>query len=376
MNLKFCYNRTFPGFRKYEENKRFGSYSKSFRPDYTLSIWPNELTEVKAEESESIVHIHFDAKYKVDYSFFNEEKPPNEISSNTEKPNKHNEEDFQIKEEMKISEIIQAIKNDERRGVYKNIDLYKMHAYKDAIRRSGGAYILYPGTLNDDEPFRGFHEIIPGVGAFSIRPNNEGEASENIKQFIDKVIDNLEDVLSQRERMARSAKKVYAETYKMQDLQIDILLRQLGSADNPDETYVLIGYCKNDKHKKWISDDPQNMRYNIRFGDGYEVNGKMAAARYLLLYSDKDFLHQEIYKIRQDSAKIFTKDEIKNLNYNNPSHSLYFVFELIEKIDLDAAYHFDTQSLDLKNKLKELKSNYRPFTLNLLELAKLRKLNN
>ena len=44
-----------------------------------------------------------------------------------------------------------------------------MHAYKDAIRRTGGAYILYPGTDNQN-PLKGFHEIIPGLGAFAIRP--------------------------------------------------------------------------------------------------------------------------------------------------------------------------------------------------------------
>ena len=40
-----------------------------------------------------------------------------------------------------------------------------MHAYKDAIRRTGGAYILYPG---ESEEWRkiGFHEVIPGLGAF------------------------------------------------------------------------------------------------------------------------------------------------------------------------------------------------------------------
>jgi predicted component of viral defense system (DUF524 family) len=351
LTIKFYYNRSFPGNRKYSENKGFGSYSKSFRPDYTLSIWPSELKQEDAEEKESIVHIHFDAKYKVDYSFFKEDKP---------------------KDEHEASEIIEIIEKEERQGIYKNVDLYKMHAYKDAIRRSGGAYILYPGTSNEEPPYRGFHEIIPGVGAFSVRPNNEGEASENIKQFIDKVIGNLEDVLSQRERMARSTKKVYAKTYNSKDLKLDNLLRQLGTTEIPDETHVLVGYCKDEKHRKWISGDSNNMRYNIRFGNGYELDGKMAAAQYLILYSGKDFLHHEIYRIKTDSAKIYTKVELKKLKYEDASHSMYFVFELIEKIDLDASYQFDKDSTLLSNKLTELKSKYRPFTLNLMELSNIR----
>jgi predicted component of viral defense system (DUF524 family) len=351
LNIKFYYNRSFPGNRIYAENKGFGSYSKSFRPDYTLSIWPSELKDTEAEEKESIVHIHFDAKYKVDYSFFKEDKP---------------------KDEDEASAIVQVVEKEERQGIYKNVDLYKMHAYKDAIRRSGGAYILYPGTLNENPPYRGFHEIIPGVGAFSVRPNNEGEASENIKLFIDKVIENLEDVLSQRERMARSAKKVYTETYNAVDPKLDSLIRQLDSVEIPDETHVLVGYCKDEKHRKWISGDPANMRYNIRYADGYEVNGKMAAARFLILHTGKDFKHQEIYKIKPDSAKIFTKDEMIKLGYKGASHPLYFVFELAEKIALDATYRFDEQSSILSKKLAELKSYYRPFTLNLMELSKIR----
>jgi hypothetical protein len=306
----------------------------------------------------------------VDYSFFKEDKT-NELATL-----KKEELDKLIEEDKQLIEEIETIEKEERRGIYKNVDLYKMHTYKDAIRRSGGAYVLYPGISNEDEPFRGFHEIIPGVGAFSLRPNNEGESSDNIKQFIDKVIDNLEDVLSQRERMARSAHKVYANTYKSQDPEVDTLLRQLNSTEIPDETQVLVGYCKGEKHRNWISGDTKNMRYNIRYGNGYDVNGKMASAQYLVLYSDKDFLHQEIFRVKPDSARIYTKDEMKDLQYKNPSHPLYLVFELAEKIELDDTYHFDKHSPNLSNKLAELGSNYRPFTMNLLELAEIRKLIN
>jgi hypothetical protein len=63
---------------------------------------------------------------------------------------------------------------------------------------------------------------------------------------------------------------------------------------------------------------------------------------------------------------------MKKINYDDASHSLYFVFELAEKIKLDATYRFDKQSAILTGKLAELKSNYRPFTLNLMELSTIR----
>jgi len=98
----------------------------------------------------------------------------------------------------------------------------------------------------------------------------------------------------------------------------------------------------------------------------------LAAAQYLILYSGKDFLHQEIYRIKPASAKIISKEDMKKLNYDDANHSLYFVFELAEKINLDATYRFDKQSAILKGKLADLKSNFRPFTLNLMELSKIR----
>jgi predicted component of viral defense system (DUF524 family) len=97
------------------------------------------MKEKDAEKLEQIVHIHFDAKYKVNQFLVN-------IESETE--------DLDLEKE------------EERKGNYKNADLLKMHAYKDAIRRTGGAYILYPGT--EQKAFRGFHEIIPGLGALPL----------------------------------------------------------------------------------------------------------------------------------------------------------------------------------------------------------------
>jgi hypothetical protein len=78
------------------------------RPDYTLSIWPDGITPVKAEQEELIVHIHFDAKYKIE----------NIIESLGDVSNLDEE------------------KSEQSKGTYKRADLLKMHSYKDAIRRT------------------------------------------------------------------------------------------------------------------------------------------------------------------------------------------------------------------------------------------------
>lgn len=351
LTIKFYYNRSFPGNRKFSENKGFGSYSKSFRPDYTLSIWPCAFKQEEAEEKESIVHIHFDAKYKVDYSFFKEDKPQNDDE---------------------VSEIIEIIEKEERQGIYKNVDLYKMHAYKDAIRRSGGAYILYPGTSNEDPPFRGFHEIIPGVGAFSVRPNNETEASKNIKKFIDQVIDNLEDVLSQREQVAQQTKVIYADKpLVIQDSKLDQLCRELNVESNFIDTKVLVGYYKNDRHLSWIQN---SQYYNIRHGENYEVTAEMLSAKYLVLYGNKKFEHTYIFELDLSKSKLMRDQELLGLSHpypSKPSQSYYFVYKLNRKIDLDPFY-FDEHSHIIKSKLDKSKFSFLPFTISLSELAQIR----
>jgi predicted component of viral defense system (DUF524 family) len=374
--IKFYYNRSFPGGRVFAKNKGAGSYSKSLRPDYTLSIWPVEiggkpLDQKNAEETESIVHIHFDAKYKVESSFFQEEESIVDHQSMDSNGQSETELDESI-----ASAAVAKREKEEKKGNYKNVDLYKMHAYKDAIRRSGGAYILYPGTGDATTAFQGYHEIIPSVGAFALRPNNQGTASENIKRFIAKVIENLEDVLSQRECMSKSANKVYGLIYNTLDTTIDTLLREIGAQDNPHETYVLIGYCKNNQHKQWIegSNSVNKMLYNIRFGNGYDVDGKMAAAKFLILYSNRDFEHRQIYRIRSGTAKIVTKAQLETTGYGETQHEAYFLYEIEEIIELDA-YVFDRDAAILNEKLNKLQSSYRPFTLSLMELASIRKAN-
>ena len=118
-HIKFSYNRTYNANQEYPSG---GSWSKSMRPDYTLSLWPSEFSEKDAEDQELILHLHFDAKYKVRWI------------TDIFGPENQSEEDLD-------KEILE-----QDNGVYVRADLLKMHAYKDAVRRTAGAYVLYPGN--------------------------------------------------------------------------------------------------------------------------------------------------------------------------------------------------------------------------------------
>ncbi len=73
-----------------------------------------------------------------------------------------------------------------------------MHAYKDAIRRTAGAYVLYPG--DSDYRRSGFHELIPGLGAFRIKPSGNDDGSKELKKFLNDVLDHFLNRASQMEK--------------------------------------------------------------------------------------------------------------------------------------------------------------------------------
>jgi predicted component of viral defense system (DUF524 family) len=365
LKIKFYYNRSFPGWKKYELNKKAGSYTNPFRPDYTLSVWPKEISEDDAEEQEKIVHIHFDAKYKI------ENLSPYVSNSNEEKTEEQIEEEA-VKE-------IEIIEKEERKGTFKNVDLYKMHAYKDAIRRTGGAYILYPGQSPTQNKFKGFHEIIPGVGAFALKPSNEENSIKNIGDFIDEIIANLEDVLSQRERLSKKQQVIFKDKpeYKV-DVELDNIARKIGISEDLDETYVLIGYCKNKKQFDWISSIA--MKYNIRFGKDYLIDGKMVMAKYLVLYEkvgdEINFINNVLFELNPDETKLISDEDLLKLNYpTKPSSNQYLLFSIKNQIILENSnfkFDFHDGVKELRNKLLSNSKREFPFAISLIDLLKIR----
>src|SRR5207237_3509490 len=93
-----------------------------------------------------------------------------------------------------------ALEDEEQEGlgVSRRDDLLKMHAYRDAIRRSAGAYVLFPGT-STPRSFREYLELIPGLGAFPLRPGDDsGRAA--LRRFIDDVLLHAADQATAEER--------------------------------------------------------------------------------------------------------------------------------------------------------------------------------
>jgi len=293
LHIKFSYNRTFDGGVKYnQKNKKdtfSGSWTKPLRPDYTLSIWPEEIKDEEiAEQEEKIVHIHFDSKYKVQQ--FTIKTDVEENLTETEEDSI----DLIIDNEKKIDSL-EKEKIEEQKGIYKNADLFKMHAYKDAIRRTGGAYILYPGTENQ-KPLKGFHEIIPGLGAFAIRPKEGENGTAELGDFIDKIIAHFNNMASQQRRHSNTIYEIH------KDDSTRIVNEPMPDYIIPDETYVIVAYYKSKEHLDWIK---KEMKYNGRIGNAngaMDLTPEFIGAKYLLLHNKKE-QGTLIFKINQSEKK-------------------------------------------------------------------------
>ena len=319
LHIKFSYNRTFDGGIKYRD-KKDGSWTKALRPDYTLSIWPEEIKDEEiAEEKEKIVHIHFDSKYKVQQ--FTIKTDVEENLTETEEDST----DVIIENEKKIDSL-EKEKIEERKGIYKNADLLKMHAYKDAIRRTGGAYVLYPGEGKGD-PFRGFHELIPGLGAFAIRPKEGENGTTELGDFIDKIIAHFNNMASQQRRYSNTTYEIHKDSSPriVNEPMPDYLI--------PDETHVIVGYYKSKEHLEWII---KEMKYNGRIGNAngaMDLTPEFIGAKYLILHNKKE-QGSLVFKINQKKGykpTIVASTHKSFRNYPKPSKPFYLVFNLLDK---------------------------------------------
>lgn len=307
-NVRFYYNRTFAHTREDEELYKPGSWTMNMRPDYTLSIWPGEISMEQAEREDLIVHIHFDAKYRV------------------------NKIDLGVDDSMNDEQMSEALLNEKKEqeeGIYKRADLLKMHAYKDAIRRTSGAYIIYPGTVQ--RRLKGFHEIIPGLGAFCLTPPNCDEELITLQVFLLKIVEHMLDRTSQRERMSYYINNVYNTPSKSVREKMPE-----PAGDNrdflPDETWVVLGYVKNDKQLEWIR---KTGLYNFRTGTqngSVRLSRNLVSSRYILLHAHGKSL--ELIRLADEGPRVFRRSDLLRMGYppsedeEKKKDDIYIVYRL------------------------------------------------
>lgn len=114
--------------------------------------------------------------------------------------------------EEQIKEEVENDKHDSVTNTYKRGDLLKMHTYNDAIRRTVGSYVLYPGDFDSKiKNYRLFEEVLPGVGAFAIKPSIQTDSENVLKDFIYEIIEARSRKYSRLNRMLSYSNLVLGE---------------------------------------------------------------------------------------------------------------------------------------------------------------------
>lgn len=355
LNVRLYYNRTFSTSNHLNQS---GSWTTAMRPDYTLSIWPGKIKETEAEEQDLIVHIHFDAKYKLNRILL-DDKVLDETHTFSDDDNDLSEEDLMMLQE----------KQEEEKGIYKRADLLKMHAYKDAIRRTSGAYILYPGSEN--KRLKGFHEVLPGLGAFCLCPNSIEKDSKEIELFLRDILEHMLNRASQRERISYHTYDIYKNE---PSVVCESLPEPYGPNRNliPEETFVLLGSYKDENHLQWVL---KNKIYNARTGTrngSLRLKQEITSAKYVLLHNEGK---QIFLRLSDKGPRLMSKEDLAKKPHRSlytPSASYYVVFDL-ESMEVEDAFRdtrWNIQQMIIDGILGKGRSSAEPRGISMAELMK------
>jgi len=259
-----------------------------------------------------LVHIHFDAKYRVE----------------------------------SIEGLFGSVGSDdvdeELDGNYKRQDLLKMHAYRDAIKRSQGAYVLYPGRTNAADKLKGFHEILPGLGAFGVAPDENGDAQgiDALERFLDEVLAHLGNRTTAQERMSYHV----AETYSVKEPPVQYGSLVLSEHDElsdtsralpPAEHHVVVAWYNTPEQLAWtLSEGIANVRLGDRPGS-WHIPPEMASARHVLLRTHGGKVADGLFRLTKPGYKVYTSADLRRKGYPGTADGeIYAVFE----VEPDAFY--------------------------------------
>jgi hypothetical protein len=288
LSLELWFNREFAGRRE--------SWSLRMRPDCSLEIRPIEGDQGGTFDP---VWLHFDAKYRITFV---------DVDAMNQIPGEDASED--------------------RVGHAKREDLLKMHAYRDAIRRSAGAYVLYPGLRNDVAPFEEYHELLPGLGAFALRPVDSGDpiGVSALTKFLTDVLDHVATQVTQHERGRFWVKTVYDERARVSRpvMWASFLPRP------PADTWVALSELWNPRVLSWIE---EHLRFPVCVdGTGGPLLDPRSLTADLILLHGPGVPKTRLFLVQPES-KLYSATRLREAGYPEVVGQFYYCLGL-EEVDL------------------------------------------
>lgn len=281
IDIELLYNGSFGG-------GGIASWTRTMRPDYSLHIVPESPYGV-----EQGVWLHFDAKYRI-------ERIEQVLGESVAEDNEY--------EEDATEESSRALPS----------DLLKMHAYRDAVRRSAGAFVLYPGT--ESSLFRQYHELLPGLGAFTLGPTEEGgvKGEPGLRTFLEDVLSHLATHTTQHERGRYWGVRSYERGPRTEQPARSAPFLTRPAAD----TTVLLGYVKSRAHLAWIRRTGlYNLRADKRAGR-VSLGAPELSTALILLYGDS-IDHVELYRA-EGTVQFLERSDLLASGYPSPGGDSYF----------------------------------------------------
>lgn len=280
LTVELCFNRRFG--RSPTNGMAMGSWSMAMRPDYSLIVRP----VADSPSGSDPVLLHFDAKYRVSGLV----------------------DVFGAVDESTSTNAADAA----RFGVLRD-DLLKMHAYRDAIHRSAGAYVIYPGD-DGGESFFEFHELLPGLGAFALRPTEHGDAAgiSALRRFISDVLDHVATRLTAHERSREYLAGLYEKPEQLPEARDGCVVNSL-----PSDTSVLLGWVKSQTHWDWIR---KHRTYNVRAEGrrgGQALDAQLLFSQLVLLYGP--CLEKPVMARVTTDPRLLTQEQMIATRYPDPS---------------------------------------------------------
>jgi hypothetical protein len=206
-----------------------------------------------------------------------------------------------------------------------------------------GLDVLYPGSeIRDIRRHPGFKEVLPGVGAFPLRPSSDGlpSSSEALDQFLNDVLTHVASQVTrdERHRFWSATVNRSGEPPLASSLTTDFL------DEPPADTDVLLGFVRNVEHRRWVE---RMQQYNIRAGartGAVEIGGRELGAKLLLLYENRNGALHVARASKVVRWRPATAGDLLSTGYPKPRGNIYFV------ADLEFVEHLPTwaDSIDLE----------------------------
>jgi uncharacterized protein len=198
--------------------------------------------------------------------------------------------------------------------------------------------VIYPGT--EFRAMRAFHEILPGLGAFVLRPTSRevAEGAEALVSFLEDVLQHTALQVSQHERGRFWEQRIYAAGGTPSPLTPAVRFLR----EPPADTKVLVGYVRSRSHLEWIHG---TQLYNLR-ADGRPGTIEPAAlsAALLVLWGEPLGSAVEIWHLGP-SPQLMSRDELANLGYPAPSGHMYHCINLLRRAELPAGSALQVEQL-------------------------------